>query len=60
MLTAGSILIVDDEEGFRRSTAELFRRDGYACDCACDADDALEKLNTALIVTLPNASSFTG
>ena len=46
MSTADSILIVDDEVGFCQSTAELFRRDGYACDCASDADEALEKLKT--------------
>lgn len=46
MPTADSILIVDDEDGFRRSTAELFRRDGYDCDCAADAEEALEKLKT--------------
>ena len=46
MQTADSILIVDDEDSFCRSTAELFRRDGYACDCAADADEALKKLKS--------------
>ena len=44
MAAANSILIVDDEDTFRQSTAELFRRDGYACDCAADADEAVEML----------------
>lgn len=40
----GRILIADDEETFLHSTADLFRREGYECDCAPDADIAAEKL----------------
>jgi DNA-binding response OmpR family regulator len=34
------ILFVDDEETFLYSTADLLRREGFACDCASDAADA--------------------
>ncbi|MBS1257387.1 MAG: Regulator of RpoS [Candidatus Scalindua arabica] len=40
----GKILIADDEETFRISTADLLRKDGYECDCASDAIEAVEKL----------------
>jgi len=40
----GSILIADDEETFLRSTARLLSREGYDCDCAADADEALRML----------------
>ncbi len=38
------ILIVDDEETFLRSTADLLRREGYECDCASDAKAAARLL----------------
>ena len=38
-----SVLIVDDEEAFRESTADLLRECGYTCDCAADGPSA-EKL----------------
>lgn len=38
------ILIADDEETFRLSTAALLQREGYACDCASDAEEALRLL----------------
>jgi len=34
------ILIADDEETFRLSTAALLEREGYRCDCAIDAAEA--------------------
>ena len=40
----GSILIADDEDTFLRATADLLRDEGYQCDCAVDADSAVEKL----------------
>lgn len=40
----GRILIADDEETFRNSTADLLRRDGYECDCVADAGEAVERL----------------
>ncbi len=46
MVIANSILIADDENAFLESTAELLRRDGYQCDCAADADKAVEMLKT--------------
>ena len=36
----GRILIADDEETFLFATADLLRREGYACDCAPDAKTA--------------------
>ncbi|NUQ65929.1 MAG: response regulator [Pirellulales bacterium] len=39
-----SILVADDEPSFLESTAELLARDGYRCDTAADADQAIEKL----------------
>ena len=38
------ILIADDEETFRLSTAALLAREGYTCDCAKDSDEALRLL----------------
>ena len=46
MAGPGSILIADDEETFLRSTARLLHREGYDCDCALDADRAVEMLRT--------------
>lgn len=40
----GRILIADDEETFRNSTADLLRKDGYECDCVSDAGEAVGKL----------------
>lgn len=38
------ILIADDEETFRLSTAALLTREGYTCDCVKDSDEALRLL----------------
>lgn len=40
----GHILIADDEETFRLSTAALLQREGYICDCASDSEQALRLL----------------
>lgn len=40
----GHILIADDEETYRLSTAALLQREGYRCDCASDSDQALRLL----------------
>lgn len=40
----GHLLLVDDEETFLHSTAELLRQAGYTCDEAVDAEEAIEKL----------------
>ncbi len=40
----GRILVVDDEEVFLNTTAELLRLRGYQCDCASDATEAAGKL----------------
>jgi len=40
----GRILIADDEESVLRSTAELLRRQGFACDCAQSAAEAISLL----------------
>jgi len=42
--SAGRVLIADDEESFRESTAELLRDEGYDCLCAADADSTLDIL----------------
>jgi CheY-like chemotaxis protein len=34
------ILLADDEDTFRRSTAKLMEQEGYRCDCAQDSDEA--------------------
>jgi len=44
MNTAGSVLLADDEEHFRTSTAALLRTDGYTCDCAENGTQATELL----------------
>ena len=46
MITAGTILIADDERSFLRSTTELLRRDGYECDAARDADETVQMLQS--------------
>ena len=40
------LLLVDDDEMFLQSTAELLRREGYTCDVATDAASATELLLT--------------
>ena len=44
MSKLGRILIADDEETFRSSTADLLRRDGYECNCVPDAGEAVKEL----------------
>ncbi len=44
MAELGRILVVDDEETFLLSTADLLRREGYQCDCAPEAKSAAELL----------------
>jgi DNA-binding NarL/FixJ family response regulator len=41
----GKILIADDEQTFREATAQLLQNEGFECDCAKDAEQALEKLS---------------
>ena len=40
----GRILIADDEDTFRMSTAELLRREGYECETAENGEEALQCL----------------
>jgi DNA-binding response OmpR family regulator len=40
-----SILIADDEDTFRESTSRLLQREGFACHCARNADEAIESLD---------------
>ncbi len=47
MASIGSILVADDEETFRESTCRLLRREGFDCQCAKDAEEAIESLRTA-------------
>jgi CheY-like chemotaxis protein len=42
MVKTGLILIADDEHSFLRSTAELLRGEGYECDTARNADEAIQ------------------
>jgi len=42
-----SILLADDEDSFVKTTAALLRGGGYRCDCAGDADQAIEMLRAA-------------
>ncbi len=44
MVKAASILIADDEEVFRETTADLLRLRGYRCDCVAGARTALAAL----------------
>ncbi len=37
---APRVLLADDEETFRRSTARLLEQEGYQCDCAQDSQEA--------------------
>lgn len=34
------VLLADDEDTFRLSTARLLEQEGYQCDCACDSAEA--------------------
>jgi CheY-like chemotaxis protein len=34
------VLLADDEDTFRRSTARLLEQEGYRCDCAQDSQEA--------------------
>jgi DNA-binding NarL/FixJ family response regulator len=48
----GRILIADDDDTFRESTAELLREAGYECLCVDDADSAMELLRTTVVDTV--------
>ena len=57
------ILLADDEETFRRSTARLFEQEGYQCDCAQDSQEAsrlLTKEHDVLIsdIRMPGNMQF--
>jgi two-component system nitrate/nitrite response regulator NarL len=45
MTLPARLLLADDEETFRNSVAVLLRREGYVCDVASTADEAIEKLS---------------
>jgi CheY-like chemotaxis protein len=40
----GNVLLADDEKTFLSATAQLLRNEGYSCDCAETAEQALGKL----------------
>lgn len=40
-----AILVVDDEESIRRILSRLLRRNGYVCETAADADEAIRLLH---------------
>ena len=44
--TRGCILLADDEETFRLSTADLLQREGYRCDAVPDGAAALAKVGS--------------
>ncbi len=44
MASVGSILVADDEETFRESTCRLLQREGFDCQGAKDAEEAIESL----------------
>lgn len=44
MADSGTILLADDEETFREATCRMLRREGYECEVAADADEALGML----------------
>jgi FixJ family two-component response regulator len=44
MNTVGNVLLADDEDLFRVSTAALLRADGFACDCVENGQQAIEFL----------------
>src|SRR5262245_59212697 len=41
------VLIVDDDPDIRDTLGELFRRNGFDVETACDGADAIERLDTA-------------
>lgn len=43
----GKILLADDDEQFRQGLAALLRREGYDCQCAVDASQALALLRAS-------------
>lgn len=46
-MTTGRILLADDDESFRCTTAELLRREGYEVDEVPDADAAMFRIHSA-------------
>ncbi len=44
MAASGCVLIADDEAAFMLATAELLRKEGYHCECAPDAHQAIGML----------------
>src|SRR5215213_10712907 len=36
------VLLADDDETFRITTCRLLAREGYLCDCAADAEEAMK------------------
>ena len=42
--TSGHLLLADDDETFRKSTADLLRREGYVVDAVADGTTALERV----------------
>jgi putative two-component system response regulator len=57
------ILVVDDEEPVRRIVARILNKQGFQCDEAGDADDALRKLeagNYAVVLTDMNMPGRSG
>ncbi|OQW33621.1 MAG: hypothetical protein A4E19_04355 [Nitrospira sp. SG-bin1] len=60
---APRVLLADDEETFRRSTARLLEQEGYRCDCAQDSQEAgrlLTSQHDALItdIRMPGNMQF--
>jgi DNA-binding NarL/FixJ family response regulator len=47
MSERGRVLLADDEELFLRSAADLFRREGFVCDCARDAAETVQAVERA-------------
>jgi DNA-binding NtrC family response regulator len=45
MTPPARLLLADDEDTFRTSVALLLRREGYLCDIAATADEAIERLS---------------
>lgn len=64
MVTEGPrVLLADDEDTFRRSTARLLEQEGYHCDCAQDSQEAsrvLTKEHDVLIsdIRMPGNMQF--
>lgn len=44
---SANILIVDDEEGIRKSLGAYLKMEGYAVDMASDGDEAIDKLKAS-------------